>query len=113
MTFFLLRNLPGIKLCRLKQENCLFLEHRIDPLSLEIIVSIALSSQNKHNKTHFKHLNSGNEGLTSVKSSPKIEKKISCSISHLEAIFININAFSVSGFLFTSEGRGVTASHLS
>ena len=75
MTFFLLRNLPGIKLCRLQQENCLFLEHRIDPLSLEIIVSIALSSQNKHNKIHFKHLNSGNEGLTSVKSSPKIEKK--------------------------------------
>ena len=34
-------------------------------------------------------------------------------MSHLEAIFININAFSVSGFLFTSEGRGVTASHLS
>ena len=112
MTFFLLRNLPGIKLCRLKQQNCLFLEHRIDPLSLEIIVSIALSSKNKHNKTHFKHLNSGNEGLTSVKSSPKIEKKYPA-VYHVEAIFININAFSVSGFLFTSEGRGVTASHLS
>ena len=74
MTFFLLRNLPGIQLRRFKQENCLFLEHRIDPLSLEVIVSIALSSQDKHNKTHFKHLNSGNERLTSVKSSPKTEK---------------------------------------
>ena len=74
MTFFLLRNLPGIQLRRFKQENCLFLEHRIHPLSLEVIVSIALSSQDKHNKTHFKHLNSGNERLTSVKSSPKIEK---------------------------------------
>ena len=53
MTFFLLRNLSGIKLRRLKQENCLLLEHIIDPLSLEVIVSIALSSQDKHNKTHF------------------------------------------------------------
>ena len=74
MTFFLLRNLPGIKLRRLRQENCLYLEHRIDPLSLEVFVSIALSSQDKHNKTHFKHLSSKNEGPTSVKSSPKIEK---------------------------------------
>ena len=53
MTFFLLRNLSGIKLRRLKQETCLLLEHIIDPLSLEVIVSIALSSQDKHNKTHF------------------------------------------------------------
>ena len=88
MTFFLLRNMPGIKLCRLKQENCLYLEHRIDPLSLEVIVSIALSSQDKHNKTHFKNLNSGNEGLTSVKSSPKIEKKYSA-IYHIWKPFLS------------------------
>ena len=84
----MLRKLPGIKLRRFKQENCLFLEHRIDPLSLEVLVSITLSSQDKHDKAHFKHLNSGNEGLKSVKSSPKIEKKY-LAMSHIWKPFLS------------------------